>query len=99
LKKKVQHGVNIFSLLASILSVILLIILVLFRYRFANRVTLRLQAFIALIDIFKHANLLGQYSPSGSLCVAVGFFEFFTTHLYVFSKCNDCTQHSTFIHS
>lgn len=78
--------VNTISLCTAIIAFVSLVTLVSYRRQVLNRVTLRFQGLIALIDIAKHITLFDIAQPGGTACLFIGFFRFFIDHMYIFTN-------------
>lgn len=80
---KIYNIINFISSIAAIITCTLLVVLGFFRYHLIDRVSLRIQGFIALIDIFRHLSQRNLTDPNEIICQLIGYSIRVSNHLYL----------------
>lgn len=80
---KIQNFVNSISLIAAITTCFILVGLGYYRYRLIDRVSIRLQGAIAIIDIARHLSQIKASHSNPDICRIIGYSVYFTDHLYL----------------
>lgn len=80
---KIQSIINTISLVSAIATFLVLIGLGFFKKHLVDRVSLRIQGAIALIDVARHLSLSTPSHSSGVICQAIAYFIRLSDLLYV----------------
>ncbi|KAI9291502.1 hypothetical protein K502DRAFT_368400 [Neoconidiobolus thromboides FSU 785] len=81
----ISNGLNILSIVSSVIVLVFFIIAVIFEHKSINRTSLRLQVGVSIVNLLNAAFALQHHTvKTGNFCIFIAFWRNFGEQLYCF---------------